>query len=133
MGILGNCCNRISNKLCAATYEFLRATLISTCILVRIRTAQWGFTHAQLNCFGCSMQFVAFVYGLFHFVMKLGANGSGLQNVHFSSEEDNWWLFPTLLVIVKCVQARMIDLHIANLEVQDRTLYSEDPDDFWES
>jgi hypothetical protein len=27
----------------------------------------------------------------------------------------------------------MIDLHIANLEVQDRTLYSEDPDDFWES
>jgi hypothetical protein len=85
MGILGNCCNRISNKLAAATYEFLRATLISACILVRIRTAQRGFTHAQLNCFGCSMQFVAFVYGLFHFVMKLGANGSGLQNVHFSS------------------------------------------------
>lgn len=48
-------------------------------------------------------------------------------------EEESWWLFPALLVLVKAVQARMIDLHIANLEIQDRTLYSEDATRFWES
>lgn len=48
-------------------------------------------------------------------------------------EEDSWWLFPLLLIIVKCIQALMVDLHIANLEIQDRTLFSEDPTKFWQS
>ncbi|XP_057872729.1 uncharacterized protein LOC131078912 isoform X2 [Cryptomeria japonica] len=51
----------------------------------------------------------------------------------FSVEESGWWIFPTVLFICKCVQARLVDWHIANLEVQDRTLYSSDPVEFWES
>jgi hypothetical protein len=31
------------------------------------------------------------------------------------------------------MQAQMIDSHIANLEIQDATLYSADPAVFWES
>lgn len=48
-------------------------------------------------------------------------------------EEESWWLFPVLLLLVKSVQARMIDFHIANLEIQDRTLYSDDPTKFWDT
>jgi hypothetical protein len=56
------------------------------------------------------------------------------KHVHvFGREDDSWWLFPGLLLLVKCVQARMIDNHIANLEIQDTTLYSTDPTIFWES
>jgi hypothetical protein len=35
-------------------------------------------------------------------------------------------------VLIKCVQARTIDLHVANLEIQDRSLYASDPVKFWE-
>ncbi|XP_024388875.1 uncharacterized protein [Physcomitrium patens] len=73
----------------------------------------------------------AFIYGYIHYVMKFGAAGSDLQGLN--SEEESWWLFPALLVLEKSVQARMIDLHIANLEIQDRSLYSEDASRFWES
>lgn len=53
--------------------------------------------------------------------------------VSFSVEEGGWWIFPTALLLCKCVQARMVDWHIANLEIQDYTLYSSDPAEFWES
>jgi hypothetical protein len=59
------------------------------------------------------------------------------QNLSFVSwagrEDDSWWVFPGLLLLVKCMQAQMIDSHIANLEIQDATLYSADPTVFWES
>lgn len=73
----------------------------------------------------------AFIYGYIHYVMKFDSATSNLQG--FNSEEESWWLFPALLVLEKSVQASMIDLHIANLEIQDRTLYSEDATRFWES
>ena len=44
-----------------------------------------------------------------------------------------WWLFPTLLLLCKAAQARVIDRHVANLDTQDRTLYSDDPATFWEA
>ena len=51
----------------------------------------------------------------------------------FDRDESGWWLFPTGLLICKCVQARLVDWHVANLEIQDRYLYSNDPDIFWKS
>ena len=48
-------------------------------------------------------------------------------------DESWWWLFPTGLVLCKCIQARLIDWHVANLEIQDRSLYSKDPNVFWQS
>lgn len=46
-------------------------------------------------------------------------------------EDDKWWLLPTILLLLKAVQARFVDWHIANLEVKDLSLFSPDPDTFW--
>ncbi|XP_057977615.1 uncharacterized protein LOC131164447 isoform X2 [Malania oleifera] len=46
-------------------------------------------------------------------------------------EDDKWWLLPTILLLFKSIQARFVDWHIANLEVQDFSLFSSDPDTFW--
>eukprot|EP00850_Spirogloea_muscicola_P015255 SM000115S23934 [mRNA] locus=s115:439242:448670:+ [translate_table: standard] len=43
-----------------------------------------------------------------------------------------WCLLPALLIACKCLQARTIDCHVANLEVQDRTLLSADQREFWD-
>lgn len=49
----------------------------------------------------------------------------------YAREDDNWWLLPTILLLFKAVQARFVDWHIANLEVQDFSLFTHDPDTFW--
>jgi hypothetical protein len=52
--------------------------------------------------------------------------------VMFADREDNkWWLLSTILVLFKSVQARLVDWHIANLEIQDISLFCPDPDAFW--
>lgn len=48
-------------------------------------------------------------------------------------DESGWWMLPSGLVLCKVIQARLINYHVANLEIQDRTLYSNDPDMFWQS
>lgn len=49
----------------------------------------------------------------------------------YSMEDEKWWLLPTILMLFKLVQARLIDWHIANLEIQDFSLFCPDPDTFW--
>jgi hypothetical protein len=46
-------------------------------------------------------------------------------------DETSWWLFSTGLVLCKCIQARLIDWHISNLEIQDRSVYSDVSTVFW--
>lgn len=46
-------------------------------------------------------------------------------------EDDKWWLLPTILLLFKSAQARFVDWHIANLEIQDFSLFTPDPDTFW--
>jgi hypothetical protein len=89
---------------------------------------------SQWRWFGL-LQLVAVVLGFFYYELVLGPANDPLHHNGVSSykEDDSWWLFPGLLLLVKCVQARMIDNHIANLEIQDTTLYSTDPTIFWES
>ncbi|CAI7908795.1 unnamed protein product [Closterium sp. NIES-53] len=50
-----------------------------------------------------------------------------------ATEEFTWLLFPAMFVACKLAQARVIDRHVANLEIQDRTLLAEDPTVFWEA
>ncbi|EFJ26064.1 hypothetical protein SELMODRAFT_98651 [Selaginella moellendorffii] len=76
----------------------------------------------------------AFVSGFFHYKVKFSSkNLSSLLSLAFSSEENNWWLIPVALLVCKCTQARIVDWHAANLEIQDRTVYTEDPAKFWEA
>lgn len=53
--------------------------------------------------------------------------------LHHDSEYGPWWVFPALALVVKVVQARVVDRHVANLDVQDRTLCSEDANVFWQT
>jgi hypothetical protein len=78
---------------------------------------------------------VAVVLGFFYYELVLEPPNNTLHHSSFSvyKEDDSWWVFPGLLLLVKCMQAQMIDSHIANLEIQDATLYSADPTVFWES
>ncbi|KAJ9537317.1 hypothetical protein OSB04_030050 [Centaurea solstitialis] len=41
--------------------------------------------------------------------------------------------FPGCLVLCKCVQSWLVNWHVANLEIQDRSLYSNDVVAFWRS
>ncbi|CAK9138402.1 unnamed protein product [Ilex paraguariensis] len=50
-----------------------------------------------------------------------------------SKDESEWWIFPVALVVCKCIQSQLINWHVANLEIQDRSLYSNDFDLFWQS
>ncbi|OAE22834.1 hypothetical protein AXG93_496s1300 [Marchantia polymorpha subsp. ruderalis] len=97
------------------------------------RAAGLARVYALWNTTSFANVFMALLYGLFHYVVPQLMPKSGLTALKFNTEDDSWWLLPGLLIICKCIQAWMVDLHIANLEIQDRTLYSEDPTKFWQS
>lgn len=52
---------------------------------------------------------------------------------HWFRDESGWWMLPFGLVFCKSFQAQLINCHVANLEIQDPTLYSNDPNVFWQS
>ncbi|KAJ4959336.1 hypothetical protein NE237_026447 [Protea cynaroides] len=78
---------------------------------------------------------VAFICGFVHYKAQSSSSRrhSDFQPWNFSMDESGWWMFPTVLVLCKCLQARLIDWHVANLEIQDRSLYCNDPNIFWHS
>ncbi|XP_076923792.1 uncharacterized protein LOC143586032 [Bidens hawaiensis] len=74
---------------------------------------------------------VAFICGYAHYTSQASKTPSELQP--WTMEESEWWIFPVALVLCKCIQSIFINWHIANLEIQDRSLYSGDIDKFWQS
>ncbi|KAG0603647.1 hypothetical protein M758_10G110100 [Ceratodon purpureus] len=96
------------------------------------RSAGLARVYALWNVTSLVNVLVALVIGFLHYNMGLGLHTTSVHPKHMSSEEDTWWILPALLVLIKCVQARTIDLHVANLEIQDRSLYASDPIKFWE-
>ncbi|KAI7726081.1 hypothetical protein M8C21_019815, partial [Ambrosia artemisiifolia] len=74
---------------------------------------------------------VAFFCGYAHYSSQASKTPSELQP--WTMEESEWWIFPVALVLCKCIQSIFINWHIANLEIQDRSLYSSDTDMFWQS
>jgi len=53
--------------------------------------------------------------------------------MHACRDESEWWIFPAGLVLCKLFQSQLINWHVANLEIQDRSLYSNDFELFWQS
>ncbi|KAL6517051.1 hypothetical protein OROHE_018011 [Orobanche hederae] len=78
---------------------------------------------------------VAFICGLVQFKTQSSSNRRhpNFQTWNFSMDESGWWMLPCGLILCKIVQARLIDCHVANLEIQDKTLYSSDTNVFWRS
>ncbi|KAK1365313.1 Protein diaphanous 1 like [Heracleum sosnowskyi] len=78
---------------------------------------------------------VAFICGIFHYNTQLSPSNilPNMQSFSLSMDDGSWWLLPCVLVLCKFIQARVIDYHVANLEIKDRTLYSTNPHDFWQT
>ncbi|KAK4415618.1 hypothetical protein Salat_2669200 [Sesamum alatum] len=77
----------------------------------------------------------AFICGLVHFKTHSSSSEkhATFQSWSFSMDENGWWMLPCGLIFCKILQARLIDCHVANLEIQDKTLYSSEPNVFWQS
>ncbi|KAJ7973750.1 Ephrin type-B receptor [Quillaja saponaria] len=76
---------------------------------------------------------VAFLCGFLHYTVHSNKKHSPFQSWNFSMDESGWWMLPSGLALCKIIQARLIDCHVANQEIQDHSLYSNDPNVFWQS
>nr|XP_043628452.1 uncharacterized protein LOC122599906 [Erigeron canadensis] len=74
---------------------------------------------------------VAFICGYAHYSTQPSKIPSDVQP--WTMEESEWWIFPAALVLCKCIQSYLVNWHVANLEIQDRSLYSKDTATFWQS
>ncbi|CAN1845088.1 hypothetical protein LINPERHAP1_LOCUS37715 [Linum perenne] len=95
------------------------------------RRASLARTYALWNVTSLSNLVVAFICGIIHyglFLLKAVETGN---TWNIGREDDGWWVLPTILALMKSIQARIVDRHIANLELQDLSLLCPDPDTFW--
>ncbi|KAA3477507.1 1-aminocyclopropane-1-carboxylate deaminase [Gossypium australe] len=78
---------------------------------------------------------VAFLCGYVHYHHQLSSSKTipNLQPWNINMDESEWWIFPVGLVMCKLFQSQLINWHIANLEIQDRSLYSNDFELYWQS
>ncbi|CAH8274539.1 unnamed protein product [Arabidopsis lyrata] len=77
---------------------------------------------------------VAFVCGYVHYHgSSSGKKIPYLQPWNISMDENEWWIFPVALFLCKVLQSQLVNWHVANLEIQDYSLYSDDSEVFWQS
>ncbi|KAJ0251957.1 Glycine-rich protein [Hirschfeldia incana] len=77
---------------------------------------------------------VAFVCGYIHYHgSSAGKKIPSLQPWNISMDENEWWIFPGALFLCKVLQSQLVNWHVANLEIQDYSLYSDDSELFWQS
>ncbi|KAL6897842.1 hypothetical protein ACP4OV_006801 [Aristida adscensionis] len=95
------------------------------------RSAGLARVYALWNITSLVNVVVAFVCGLLHYKSSTKKRPS-MQPWNLGGDETSWWLFPTALVLCKCIQARLVDWHVSILEIQDRAVYSNDPTIFWQ-
>ncbi|KAF2538046.1 hypothetical protein F2Q68_00020260, partial [Brassica cretica] len=97
-----------------------------------IRRASLTRVYALWNATSLTNVIVAFVCGVIHSVF-FSDNPSDKTNIWnaIRDDDDKWWVLPTMLLLLKWIQARFLDWHVANLEVSDFSLLCPDPDTFW--
>ncbi|CAO2819397.1 unnamed protein product [Amaranthus hypochondriacus] len=95
------------------------------------RRASLARMYALWNATSLSSIVVAFLSGIFHYSIlsmhKSDDNNAG----NAKRDDDMWWLLPSILLLLKCIQARFVDWHLANLEIPDSSLLNPDPKAFW--
>ncbi|KAG8067383.1 hypothetical protein GUJ93_ZPchr0005g14410 [Zizania palustris] len=95
------------------------------------RSAGLARVYAMWNITSLVNVVVAFACGLVHYKSSTKRHPS-MPPWNLGGDETSWWLFPTGLVLCKCIQARLVDWHVSILEIQDRAVYSNDPTIFWQ-
>ncbi|KAJ9167907.1 hypothetical protein P3X46_019497 [Hevea brasiliensis] len=73
-----------------------------------------------------------FVCGFVHYKIQSSKKHLSFQSWNFSVDESEWWMLPSGLLLCKIIEARLINCHVANQEIQDQCLYSNDPEVFWQ-
>ncbi|KAK9716251.1 hypothetical protein RND81_06G221200 [Saponaria officinalis] len=74
---------------------------------------------------------MAFLCGLVYYGILSFEESKHSKPGNVNRDYDAWWLLPLVLLLLKCIQARFVDWHLANLEISDSSLFSPDPDGFW--
>ncbi|XP_075641458.1 uncharacterized protein LOC142613134 isoform X2 [Castanea sativa] len=92
------------------------------------RSAGLARVYALWNITSLINVVIAFLCGYFHHNAPSPPN---FQPWNVGMDESEWWIFPAALVLCKFFQSRLINWHVANLEIQDRSLYSNNFDMFW--
>ncbi|KAG8634220.1 uncharacterized protein LOC110604465 isoform X1 [Manihot esculenta] len=95
------------------------------------RRASLSRIYALWNATSLSNIAVAFICGIVHSGFSSFQPPDKENKWNIRREDDKWWLLPTILLLLKSIQARFVDWHIANLEMQDFSLFCPDPDAFW--
>ncbi|VAH73510.1 unnamed protein product [Triticum turgidum subsp. durum] len=96
------------------------------------RSAGLARVYALWNITSLVNVVVALICGFVHYKSSTKRHPS-TQPWNLGTDESGWWLFPTGLMLLKCIQARLVDWHVGNLEIQDQAVYSKDPNIFWQS
>lgn len=98
------------------------------------RSAGLARVYALWNFMSLVNVFVAFLCGYVHYHSESSASKKiPFQPWNINMGESEWWIFPAGLVVCKIMQSQLINRHVANLEIQDRSLYSKDYELFWQS
>ncbi|KAF3503231.1 hypothetical protein F2Q69_00045011 [Brassica cretica] len=98
------------------------------------RSAGLARVYALWNYMSLVNVFVAFLCGYVHYHSESSASKKiPFQPWNINMGESEWWIFPAGLVVCKIMQSQLINRHVANLEIQDRSLYSKDFELFWQS
>ncbi|OMO91688.1 hypothetical protein CCACVL1_07052 [Corchorus capsularis] len=94
------------------------------------RRASLARIYSLWNATSLSNIAVAFICGIVHYGFS-AFHSPDNESWNTRREDDKWWLLPTILLLFKSIQARFVDWHIANLEIQDFSLFCPNPDAFW--
>ncbi|CAN1219127.1 hypothetical protein LINPERPRIM_LOCUS1524 [Linum perenne] len=98
------------------------------------RSAGLARIYALWNITSLMNVVVAFVCGYVHYISQSSSSKKfPFQPWNISVDESEWWIFPGALVLCKMLQSKLVNWHVANLEIQDRSLYSNDFELFWQS
>ncbi|KAL0660213.1 hypothetical protein Bca4012_080798 [Brassica carinata] len=98
------------------------------------RSAERTRVYALWNLTSLVNVVVAFVCGYIHYHgSSSGKKIPYLQPWNISMDENEWWIFPVALFLCKVLQSQLVNWHVANLEIQDYSLYSDDSELFWQS
>ncbi|KAG5030118.1 hypothetical protein AAZX31_05G210200 [Glycine max] len=96
------------------------------------RSAGLARLYALWNLMSLVNVVVAFFCGFIHYTAR-SHKLYNFQSWNFSMDESEWWILPSGLALCKIIQARLVDCHVANQEIQDPSLYSSDTNVFWNS
>ncbi|KAJ4839310.1 hypothetical protein Tsubulata_018121 [Turnera subulata] len=98
------------------------------------RSAGLARIYALWNVTSLINVFVAFLCGYIHYSTQSSSSKKvPFQPWNISMDESEWWIFPAGLVVCKMLQSQLVNWHVANQEIQDRSLYSNDFELFWQS